>query len=192
MISGFNTWVIPVSDAMKKAFGATNEMVNLYMVPASIIAFFYYFANVFIVKKIGVKFAILYGLVLVAIGCSINLLMEYNFYFTLLGETIQIIGVNTFMTLNGEICDRWFSVSQRPVAIAITFLSRYVSFAVNMIFPVIFISNDDPDVTKEKLIAQTRYFNFFRIGVAVFFFLICLIFFKEAPTKKTLKKNEEQ
>ena len=57
----FGVWVNPVSSAMKNGFDASNQMINLPGVPSFILAFFYYFLNAYIARKLGIKTAMLIG-----------------------------------------------------------------------------------------------------------------------------------
>ena len=83
----------------------------------------------------------------------------------------------------GEICDRWFSTKQRPIAIAVVVLIGFSSFAFNTIIPGAFITNDKT-VPKEQVRMETINFIWFRTILPIVFFVIFLIFFKENPKKK--------
>ena len=117
--------------------------------------------------------------------------MEYNFYFTMPGQTLQIVGSQSFLMFNGEVAHRWFNLKERPVVIACFVLSVYLSASINLIIPTMFLSNDH-GTPRDVIRTNTRYFNFFRIGSGAFFFVVFMIFFKEIPTKSDKKDKEEK
>ena len=106
------------------------------------------------------------------LGCGIDILMCYNFYFTYAGQLIQGIGPNMFSTINGEICDRWFNRKERAMALTISLLLREMGGAFSLILPTLFISSDTKKNTKEDIQNQTLIFNIFRCGLSAFFFIL--------------------
>lgn len=144
----------------------------------------------YIANRIGVKYTILIALILMTIGTGVDILIEYNFYFIILGQTIVILANNMIITLTGEICDRWFSTEERPMAVCFTSIAKYLSASLNLALPLLFIENDTKQL-KSQIIVQTKYFTMFRVAAAIFLFFICMILFKEHPNKKQPNSKQE-
>ena len=162
-------------------------MIDLFNTPLHILSFFCYFINVYSAGKFGIKGSTLLGLIMLILGGVFNFFIETNYYWSVVGCTIQALGANVLCCLFAEVANRWFDEKERPLAIAIMMLFKQLSAAFNMIIPNLIIKEEQ---SSEKIIDGVFYFNIYRIGVSIFFFLAFCICFKEWPTKK-LNNSEE-
>ena len=109
----------------------------------------------------------------------------------MLGQSITCIGTGLIYVPYGEICDRWFSIKQRPIAYAMVILIGASSSTFNTIIPSAFITNNKT-VSKEQVRMETLNFIYFRTILPVICFVIILIFFKENPKKKEPNVGHER
>ena len=183
-------YIRPVSEAIIFAFDTTNNEIMQYSIPTNIAMFFMSFVNIYIVSQIGLKAQVLLGCGLTVVGCAIDLQMVNFMWFLDIGQPITMVGIDMFRSLTAVICDRWFNAEQRPFALAIVILLRELSPVFNMIFPHLFIKNGG-EMDQIEIIEQTRNFNRARVSIAVVFFLIIMVFFKEWPKARSNNENAE-
>ena len=126
-----------------------------------------------------------------AVGCSLNLLMEYKFYFFYIGQFITTIGVSFFTILSPAVCDNWFGSKERPLALAVAIILSEISNIFSLAIPVVFIGNEK-GAPKEEIFQGKQHFDYYRIGLSLFFFFVILIFFKEKPKVQANAENTER
>ena len=117
-------------------------MINLFNTPSNILNFFLYFVTVFNAGKFGIKGSTLLGLIIIMLGGVLNFFLETNYYYSVIGCTLQYVGVSVICCLFGEVAYRWFDDGERPLALAIMFVLKEVSMSFNLIIPGLMIKEE--------------------------------------------------
>ena len=83
---GFYIYLNPVSEVMKYAFDVDNQMLNQTTTIQNLACAPFSFFNIYLAEKIGIKRSLLLGMFFCTLGCGIDILMCYNFYYIYAGQ----------------------------------------------------------------------------------------------------------
>ena len=190
-LMGIGLYIVPVSASIQYAYDVTSYQFNGYASPMDFLLFFMLFLNLYIAAKFGVKANLLLGTCQIAIGCAVNLLMGYSFYFIYIGQPLTSLGICLISPVTPEICDRWFRPKDRPFALAISLILKDITGIFNLLIPLLFIHNNT-EGPKEIITQGKQRFDQFRVCLSLFFFFVILILFKERPKVQGNDENAER
>lgn len=189
---GFNVlYIQPIARSMKKGFDVTDNELSILLTLGSISSFLCFLPLIYIIVMKGLRVGVLVGLFMLTAGTFCELFIQQSWGLIYVGHFIAHLGSPVFNIANAKFCSVWFGPKMRPLALTINAMMSSIGLMMAFIIPGMFVKTDDSQ-TADDIKTKVGYFHYFLMGLYGGMFVICFIFFKEAPDNYKTYVNEEQ
>jgi hypothetical protein len=89
----------------------------------------------YIIDSFGLKTALLVNGIFLIIGVWIRTLIDYNFWFVIIGNGIAGVGLNMILTGSPKVSFKWFSTKNCPIITSILMMGQAVGFVISFWLP---------------------------------------------------------
>jgi len=188
---GYNVlYVQPIARSMKKAFDVKDSDLSILLSVGSISSSVFFLPLIYVVVMRGVKVACLVGLGLLTIGTFLELFIDQSWALIYIGHTITHAGSPVFNIANAKFASIWFNPKTRPLAITLNAMMSTVGILMAFLIPGLFV-NANSNLTPEGVQSQVKNFHYFLLALYGTLFILCLVFFQEAPARYITYRQEE-
>ncbi|CDW88459.1 major facilitator superfamily protein [Stylonychia lemnae] len=101
------------------------------------------FPSVAALDKRGLRFGLVIGSLLTAIGCWFRCFLNYSFWFAIVGQTIMAIAQPFLINAPGKVSGNWFGEKERIYTTAIGVNANILGNSLGYFLPSLFVKNSD-------------------------------------------------
>ena len=138
------------------------------------------FPSVFALDQWGLRIGVLVGMALTTFGLMLRCLINFNFIYAIIGQTIMSIGQPFIINACPKISANWFPQKERIVATSVAAYANIFGVALGCFVPSIFFEDNDVNLPEE---ARKHCFkmNLYLTIIATVILVLSLILFKDKP-----------
>ena len=130
----------PIVGAIQNGYNvATSTIAAIGIIFMGVFVIFYYPSNIAL-DRIGLRFGVLIGVTLTAVGMWIKVLINTSFSFVLVGQVFAAVGQPFLACAPGKLAGQWFGENERVIATTVATASQPLGVAIGYIFPEIFVT----------------------------------------------------
>ena len=133
----------PCAGAVKNGYGVGNTEV-------AAIGFIYFgvflvvnFPSNYVLDTYGLKIGVLVGIFLTMAGMWVKCLINHNFNYVFVGQTIAAIGQPFLSCAPGKLAALWFGENERVIATVVATAFQPIGVAIGYVLPAFWVTADD-------------------------------------------------
>eukprot|EP01114_Cavostelium_apophysatum_P015978 TRINITY_DN4470_c0_g1_i2.p1 TRINITY_DN4470_c0_g1~~TRINITY_DN4470_c0_g1_i2.p1 ORF type:complete len:481 (+),score=61.94 TRINITY_DN4470_c0_g1_i2:51-1493(+) len=167
------TWITfsPISDEVKDYWNVSITWVNMLSLVFMIAYVPFVFVASYALDHRGLRFGLLIGAFLTALGTWIRCVGKWNFYATFVGQTLCAIGQPFILNAPPKLAQNWFPDNQRTIATTISSVANPIGVGLGFLLPPLIVT--EPSDIPVMLVAEA--------GLATAILLICSALLKDKP-----------
>eukprot|EP00347_Sterkiella_histriomuscorum_P005502 403356370 len=132
----------PIGDVLQKNYGVSIFIINYLSQIYMIMYLPLNFPSVYALDKLGLRWGVLIGIALTALGLWVRCLINYSFAWVIVGQTILAIAQPFTYNAPAKLSANWFGEKERVYATSFGANASTFGIAAGFFLPSVFISDD--------------------------------------------------
>ena len=189
MLNGMiNNPLTPIANTTMDVYGVTGDKVALSTSVCSFASILLSLPSIRLTSKLGIRWTATVGGLLMAIGYGLRSLINYNFYYVILGQIVGGFAGPFVFSIQGKLITEWFNDNERGIWMALSSLAAPIGAMFGFVFPLFFITGENETPKEDERANFQRYLLTEALIPFVLFFLI-LILWKQSPLIKVIESS---
>ena len=175
-----NNPLTPISSTTMRVYEVTGDKVALTTSICQIANIIASFPSIAFANRAGVRWTIMLGTLLLAVGMTTRHLINENFLYVPLGQLFAGAAGPFLNAVQANVITGWFNKQQRGIWLALTSLGSPLGVMFGFVIPLFFMSSSDSiDNATQK--SNMRLYLLFEGGLAIAALVTAVVLFKAAP-----------
>ena len=140
IISGMaNNVLTPIATTSMTVYGIKGNDVAMTTSVSQVACILFSFPSIQLANRFGVKFNVIAGTLLMALGFGLRVFINKNFYFVVLGQFVAGAGGPYLSSVQAKVITDWFDKNDRGIWMALAALASPIGVMVGFVVPLFFV-----------------------------------------------------